>query len=141
MRSAARAALALIGVVLALAPMDASATHEEPNNRCFTHGSDRHGTNGPENITDGLNNHLDLVLAAGNDFASGRDRTDHFCGQADPDDLRGGDGNDGLNGGQGADDLFGNNGNDRLNGGDGTNDFCDGGPGTDSFESCEMQMG
>ena len=75
-----------------------------------------------------------------NDLILGTDKADA--------EIRGGPGDDCILGGKGnerqridkdwAAGLYGEEGNDVLIGGPGNNDHCDGGPGTDSYYSCEI---
>lgn len=74
-----------------------------------------------------------------NDLILGTDKADA--------EIRGGAGDDCILGGKGnerqrigtdwAPGLYGEEGDDVLIGGEGNNDYCDGGPGTDLYYSCE----
>ncbi len=74
-----------------------------------------------------------------NDLILGTDKADEeIRGGAGDDCILGGKGNErqriGKDWGPG---LYGEEGNDVLIGGPGNNDYCDGGPGSDTYYSCE----
>ena len=69
-----------------------------------------------------------IVGTTGNDILEGLGGNDWICGGA---------GNDTIKGGKGNDRLFGQSGKDKLTGGSGRSDRCSGGPGKDTFTTCE----
>jgi hypothetical protein len=69
-----------------------------------------------------------IVGTTGNDILEGLGGNDWICG---------GTGNDSIKGGKGNDRLFGQSGKDKLTGGSGRSDRCSGGPGKDTFTTCE----
>jgi len=73
-----------------------------------------------------------------NDLILGSAGADTIDGGAGSDCILGGGGNDTLNGQGGADVILGGDGDDAINGGGA--DTCYGGPGTDTFASCETQF-
>jgi Ca2+-binding RTX toxin-like protein len=78
-----------------------------------------------------------------NDLILGTDKNDP--------EIRGGAGDDCILGGKGNErqrigpdwypGLYGEDGNDVLIGGEGNNDYCDGGPGSDTYYTCEVTYG
>jgi len=128
-------------------------------------GQDTINGNGGNDFISGGDGDDVLNGGAGNDVCFGGTGQDRISGNAGDDVLSGGDGddqcfggdgNDTLLGGQGQDRLFGENnsdtlfgetGDDRLEGGDGNDaliggglhDVCIGGPGVDTFLTCQTQ--
>jgi Ca2+-binding RTX toxin-like protein len=92
----------------------------------------------------------DIVAGGtGNDFLDGQEGDDRLNGNDGNDILKGGPGQDRLFGDIGDDQLFGGAGDDELHGGDGNDllsgeglhDRCFGGPGFNSFLTCERILG
>lgn len=97
----------------------------------------------PECVGLGLTNIVDIGAGetgtSANDLILGTDKGDA--------EIRGGAGNDCILGGKGNErqkigkdwgpGIFGEEGNDVIIGGPGNHDYCDGGPGNDTYYSCE----
>ena len=97
----------------------------------------------PECVGLGLTNIVDIGAGetgtSANDLILGTDKADaEIRGGAGDDCILGGKGNErqkiGKDWGPG---IFGEEGNDVIIGGPGNHDHCDGGPGTDTYYSCE----
>jgi Ca2+-binding RTX toxin-like protein len=86
------------------------------------------GLEGNDTLT-GANQYDCVVGGPGNDIIS----LDNSSPGDGNDVAIGGPGNDTLSGDNGVDFLYGGDGNDTLDGGEASPDYCDGGPGTDTY--------
>jgi Ca2+-binding RTX toxin-like protein len=112
-----------------------------------TNGADDIAALGGDDVVCGRNGADDISLGNGNDIGDGGSKADVITGGDGADKvfggngndlLRGSDGNDHLNGGDGRDALLGQGGNDQLVGGT-RRDDCNGGPGIDTGQQCEVK--